>query len=117
MQVPINRVKLGQAASETMMLNLTTKPFYNNYSNLNYDAFINNLKKQKPFLAIVGLDKHTGFLLNNGKELYFVHSSYINRRGVVKQIALQSPELKSSNWRSVGFICNDNNFIKKWVFN
>ncbi len=117
MQFPINRIKYGQAASEITMLHLTNKNYYKIYSNLTYNNFINTLKAQKPFLAIVGLDKHTGYLLNNGKELYFIHSTYVNRKGVVKQIAAQSAELKSNKWRSVAFLTNDESFLQKWLKN
>jgi hypothetical protein len=115
MQVNIDRVKYGQAASEITMLHVTTRNYYKNYSNLSFEKFIQTLKNRPPFLAIIGLDKHTGYILNNGKELYFIHSTYVQRKGVIKQKAALSPELKSNKWRSVAFLTDDNNFIRKWL--
>jgi hypothetical protein len=115
MGVNINVAKYAQCGSDIMAKHLIDKKNYSNLSNLSFESFIKNLKSRKPFLAIVGLDFHTGYILNNGKELYFIHSSYINKRGVIKQIAAESGELKSSKWKSMGFITEDKKFIQNWV--
>jgi hypothetical protein len=115
MSVPVNIIKCGQAASDITMKTLIQKEHYKNYTGIPFAQFIKTLKARKPFLAMVGLDKHTGYLLYNGKELFFVHSSYINRRGVVKQVASESPELSTSKWKSVGYLTDDSTFLKKWI--
>jgi hypothetical protein len=113
--VPINVPKYAQCGSEVMMKHLVSKKHFALYNNLSFTAFINKLKSKGPFLAIVGLDFHTGYLLHTGKELYFIHSSYINNRGVIQQVAAESGELKSSKWRSVAFLTEDDVFLKKWL--
>ncbi len=115
MGINIDISKYAQCGSDIMTKHLIDKKNYINLSNLSFDNFIKTLKNKKPFLAIVGLDYHTGYILNNGKELFFIHSSYIKNRGVIKQIAAESKELLSSKWKTIGFISNDVKFMKNWL--
>jgi hypothetical protein len=115
MGVAIDIAKYAQCGSDIMVKHLIENKSYRNLSNLRFTDFINTLKSKAPFLAIVGLDFHTGYLLNNGKELYFIHSSYKNRRGVVKEIAATAAELQSSKWKSIGYITNDKKFMQNWL--
>jgi hypothetical protein len=115
MDFPIDIAKYAQCGSDVMVKYLVKKENYHLYNSLSYADFIKTLKSRRPFVGIIGLDFHTGYLLNDGKEVYFIHSSYKNRRGVVKEIALESKELASSKWRSVGFITEDEGFMKKWI--
>jgi hypothetical protein len=115
MGYPIDRVKYAQCASSQMMKYLVDSTHYKNYSPNSFDFFITKLKKKEDFLAVIGLDKHTGYLLKSNNQLYFVHSSYIGNRGVVKQIAQYSNELKGSRWRSVAFLTEDKFFLEKWL--
>jgi hypothetical protein len=117
MGIKIDIAKYAQCGSDIMTKHLIDKKNYTNLSNLSFDNFITTLKNKKPFLAIVGLDYHTGYILNNGKDLFFIHSSYINNRGVIKQIAAQSGELKGSKWKSIGYITDDKKFMENWLSN
>ena len=65
-------------------------------------------------IAIIGLDNHTGFLYNDGKELWFIHSSYVGTGAVAKEQASDNRILFSSTYKVVGFISQDNNFLRKW---
>ena len=108
----INRVKMAQCASETMIRSLTTK--IKNYSSLSFDAFIQDIKAKGIGLSIIGLDNHTGFLYFDGVELYFIHSSYVGEGKVAKEIASQNDILKYSKYKVVGFISHDEKFISNW---
>ena len=111
--VKINRVKMAQCASETMINSLTKKKV--NYSRFTFVEFIQKVKAKGKGLSIVGLDNHTGFLYNDGNELWFIHSSYVGTGVVVKERALQSHVLYSSTYKVVGFICQDTSFVRKWL--
>jgi hypothetical protein len=115
--IKLNRVKLAQCASGKIISALVQKENHKNFSNLSFPAFINEIKKEGKGVFIVGLNFHTGFLLNDGKELFFVHSNYIERKGVVKEPAESSAALKASKWRSVGFLTKDKLFLGKWLNN
>jgi len=111
--VRINRVKMAQCASETMINSLTKNKV--NYSSLSFNEFINKVKAKGNGLSIIGLDNHTGFLYNDGKELWFIHSSVAGTRAVAKEKARASSVLYYSNYKVVGFISQDAKFIKRWL--
>jgi hypothetical protein len=108
----INRVKMAQCASEQMINSLTTKK--ENYSRFSFSSFIARVKLMGIGISIIGLDNHTGFLYNDGTELYFIHSSFVGDGKVAKEIASENGILQSSKYKVVGFISKDENFIKKW---
>ncbi len=112
--VKINRVKMAQCASETMINSLTKKKV--NYSANSFTAFIEKVKAKGKGLSVIGLDNHTGFLYNDGKELWFIHSSVAGTGKVVKEKARSSGVLYYSKYKVVGFISQDANFIKRWLY-
>ena len=113
MQVNIHRVKMAQCASEQMINSLTNKKA--NYSRLPFQSFIEKVKQNGKGLSIIGLDNHTGFLYHDGEELYFIHSSYVGTGRVIKEIAQDNSILQNSNYKVVGYISQDAQFIKKWL--
>jgi len=63
---------------------------------------VNAVKEWGPGIYIVGLDIHVGFIVNTGGEVYLVHSSYVEPYTVVKEKAIDSLILSSSNYRVLG---------------
>ncbi|NOZ60846.1 MAG: hypothetical protein GXO74_04120 [Calditrichaeota bacterium] len=53
-------------------------------------------------IYVVGLDYYTGFIVNTGEQVWFIHSSYMEPLKVIKKLALESAILKSSNYRVFG---------------
>lgn len=113
--VKLNRVTIAQQASENIIKSLTTESFINRFRNVAIDKFVEEIFKLGAGLYIVGLDNHVGFILNDGNNVYFVHSSYLEPSEVVKEIALTSPILSSSKYRVVGKISADDSFLRKWL--
>lgn len=113
--VKLNRVKLAQLASEQMIRSLTTR--IEHYSSTNFASFIQAVKSKGEGISIVGLDNHTGFLYYNGKELYFIHSSYVGTASVAREIASENAILQYSKYRVVGYISHDPRFIQRWLSN
>lgn len=111
--VNLNRVKLAQQASETMIKSLTKT--VEHYPNCSFAEFIQKIKAKGVGLSIIGLDNHTGFLYYDGKELYFIHSSYVGTGRVAKEVASSNAILQYSNYKVVGFISRDKAFIKRWL--
>jgi hypothetical protein len=114
--VQLERVKLACAASEQMIKTLTTEDHIRRYSNYKIDKFCTDVKKHGKGLFVVGLDSHTGFLLNTGDSLFFIHAngySWADHK-VIKEVALKSPVLESSAYKVVGYLTDDADFLKKW---
>jgi len=95
----INRTYLAQQASSVMIKKLCKDiKYFNNRSDL--EKYI--LSKKKKQVYIVGLDFHTGFITRENKDNYFIHSSYIKNKGVVKELTTTSHALNASKTFMIG---------------
>lgn len=110
---PIQRIKMAQCASLVMIKSLTNKLDY--FSNSPYDEFIQKVSSRGKGLYVIGLDCHTGFLYHDGKELFFIHASYLGERQVVKEKAALNSILKQSKFKVVGYLSLDEKFISRWL--
>jgi len=63
----------------------------------------------------VGLDNHTGFIYNDGNEVYFIHSTFIGTRNVQKEIAATSRILEKSKYKVLGKISADEKVLNRWI--
>ncbi len=115
MGVKIDRVKLAICASSVMMKTLVPDQKLKNLSGLSYDAFNTELTKLGKGVYIIGLDFHTGFIVNDGANNWFIHSNYIGRKGVTKEVVLQSAALKASKTRWLVSLTGDRDFLYRWL--
>ncbi len=113
--VRVQRVSLAQQASENIIKSLTTTTFIKRFHNAPIEKFVADVKNQGEGLYVVGLDNHVGFILHDGNEVWFIHSSYIEPSEVIKEKAVESPILTASKYRVLGKISADNQFILKWL--
>lgn len=102
--IPLQRIKLAQSASQVIIRKLCTKESIHIYSNAPLNQFVDAVSKMGYGLYIVGLDYHTGLLLNDGQQVWFIHSSYIKPAKVVCEKANESIVLNSSHYRIIGKI-------------
>lgn len=96
----INRVKMAQCASEQLVK--TTCTDLKRYSNKPIGDFVNDILSKGYGLYIVGLDNHTGFIFNDGKEVWFIHSGVYPPACALKEKAISSVTLINSGYRVVG---------------
>ncbi len=115
MGLKVNRRKLSVCASSQMMKSLVPQQPLKNLSRLSYPDFNEELKKYGKGVYIIGLDFHTGFIVNDGKENWFIHSNYINRKGVTMEAVMNSAALQSSKTRWIVSLTNDKYFLPKWL--
>jgi hypothetical protein len=111
----VQRARLAQQASENIILSLTTEPHIKRFRRIPIGEFVKTVKDWGPGIYVVGLDIHTGFIVNDGDEVYFVHSSYVDPFMVVKETALDSKILQTSAYRVLGRITADDEFIQSWL--
>jgi len=100
--LPVNRVRLAQCASkklieETCVGNKT-------YWNQSLPDFVETVKQKEAGLYIVGLDYHTGFILNDGNDVYFIHSGVYSPRCALRERAIESKTLQNTKCRVLGKI-------------
>jgi hypothetical protein len=115
MGLKINRRKLSVCASSPMMKSVVPKQPLKNLSQLSYPDFNEKLKEYGIGVYIIGLDYHTGFIVNDGKENWFIHSNYIGRKGVTKEAVMNSVALKSSKTRWIVSLTGDKDFLQRWL--
>lgn len=97
------------------MKELTSSKSIMNISSLDYDEFTNLIKSYGKALFIAGLDFHTGFIMNDGNEVWFIHSNYIMKAGVMKEKVKESLALKSSKTRYITCLSNNEKFLRSWL--
>ena len=111
----IARVKLAQCASEQMITSLIQSKYISRFSNIAMEDFIQAIKNQGAGLYLVGLDNHTGFIYNDGKDIYFIHSTFLGTRNVQKENAATSGILKQSKYKVLGKISSDEKVLDRWI--
>jgi hypothetical protein len=113
--LPIALAKLAQCASEQMITTLIQSKYITHFRNSTIEDFMQSVKSQGYGLYIVGLDNHTGFIYNDGNDIYFIHSTFIGTRNVQKDIAATNPILKQSKYKVLGKISGDEKVLERWI--
>jgi hypothetical protein len=113
--VGLARIKLAQCASEQMIRTLVQAKYIQRFSNVPMEQFLKAIRQQGYGLYITGLDSHTGFLYNDGTEIYFIHSNYTGTRCVIKEKAATSLVLTASKYKVTGKISADEKVLEGWV--
>ncbi len=112
--VKLQRSKLAQLASEEMIKTLVRKSDIHRFSNYKIDKFNSEIKKLGKGLYVIGLDNHTGFILNKNDSVFFIHSSGIYPYCVMKEYAPESKLLVHSKYRVVGKISTPTFLKEHW---
>ena len=112
----LQRTRLAQQASENIIMSLTTESYVKRFRRVAIDDFVSAVSKWGAGIYVVGLDIHTGFIVNTGEEVYFIHASYVEPYVVVREKATESKILGTSNYRVLGKVTADDVFIRKWLF-
>jgi hypothetical protein len=110
----IDRIRLAQQPSTYIIKSLVGRDHIKKFSNMPIDEFVDVIKNWGKGLYIVGLDLHVGFVLNDS-EVYFIHSTYVPPRKVLKEIAKESLVLEASAYRIVGKLTPNHELTRKWL--
>jgi hypothetical protein len=74
------------------------------------------LKAQpKNSVFIIGLDFHTGYIVKDSANSYFMHSYYANNQGVIKEKVEDSPMLQYNKYFMIGSLTANKKLLEKWV--
>lgn len=115
MGIQLNRRKLATCASSEMMRQLVPGQAFLNLSGLSPGKFCDELSSNKPGVYLIGLDYHTGLVVADGHAVWFIHSYFARNIGVIKENALHSPSLQSSNTKWLVSLTADRVFLRKWL--
>jgi len=111
----LNRSKLAQMPSEQMIKSLVAETHIQRFSNRPIGGFVEEIRKTGKGLYLVGLDNHTGFLVNDAAGIRFIHASGAFPFYVISEEALRSSILKKSRYRIVGRISEDKTTLQNWL--
>lgn len=108
----LNRFKLAQQYSHSIVNTLCSRVQLIQNDTAKLFSYINSQPNQ---LYIVGLDNHVGFISKEQNGIYFIHSSYLYPVTVVKEDAVKSEALLSSNLFVLGHFSENDEIIKSWL--
>lgn len=110
----IDRIRLAQLPSEELILGVCDPRDVRRFSDVPAPDFVEAVRRQGAGLYIVGLDNHVGFLVHDGQQVRFVHSTVVGKAEVVDEPALESGPLVFSRYRVVGRVLGDRAVVK-WL--
>lgn len=108
----IDRVHMAQQASSVLI-----KSYCSEIKTVQSVTALRNYLKDQPDSStfILGLDFHVGFVTKNKGELYFIHSNYINRQGVVKEKIEDSQALATNSFFMIGSMNANKARLSEWM--
>jgi hypothetical protein len=111
----IERAKLGQQASQVIIMTMTTDDQIKITSNSSIKNMEEIFKNRGDGLYIIGLDRHAGFVTVKGTTMTFVHSSYYTPPHSVCAEPLQGKNpFADSSYRVIGKIPSEES-LKHWI--
>ena len=110
----LNRYKLAQKSPEEEAKSIACGTTIEKLQNVTKQELKKYFLKQKDGIYFIGLDFHVGYIYKNNQEVHFIHSNYIENKGVMKETIENSKAIVSSKY-FIASITHNDNFIKKWL--
>jgi hypothetical protein len=111
----IPRVRWAQLPSETMIKEMTDGKEIKRYRFASISHIESQIKEWGDGLYVVGMDNHTGYIVNHDGRCSFVHSYYFNlSRGVTSERLDTNNPLRSSKYRVIGKVLTKE-MVEKWL--
>lgn len=111
----VNRFRLAQQPSANIIHTFLDKEDCTLAVGQKYEVFVEGLAEQPPGIYICGLDTHVAFIVNRSDGFRFIHSSGAKPWCVVDESPKEAGVLKRSNWRMLGNLTANPDFIRTWL--
>ena len=111
----LHRIKLAQQPSQTILNAFVPRREMHIRGGMDYTAFCAMVSSQPKGIYIVGLDKHVGFIVHDGTQLRFIHSSGSAPWCVVDESQEHAGALQRSSYRVIGNVTAQHATLKKWL--
>lgn len=111
----LNRIKLAQQPSQTILGAFVPRKDMTIRSGMNYDSFWELLLEKEQGIYIIGLDKHVGFLVHDGTQIRYLHSSGSAPWCVVDENRENAGSIKRSNYRVIGNLTAQEKTLENWL--
>jgi len=110
----LNRYKLAQKSPEDEAKVIACGTSIEKLQNVTKQELKKYFLKQKDGIYFIGLDFHVGYIYKKNQEVYFIHSNYIENKGVMKETIENSKAIVSSKYFITNITHNDI-LVKKWI--
>ena len=111
----LERVTLAQQPSEAIIRSLVGGTHIKRYSDVPIATFVDSVRGWGIGLYVVGLDCHVGFIICDGDDVHFLHSSYADPLCVLSESADEARILGASRYRVLGKLTGDPELARKWM--
>ena len=111
----VNRYRLAQQASQNIIYTFLDKKDCPITTGQDYEAFRKSMAERAPGIYICGLDTHVAFIVNGEDDFRFIHSSGARPWCVVDEAPNEAGVLERSNYRIVGNLTGNPEFIRTWL--
>ena len=111
----VDRYKLAQQASANMLRSFFPEESCALTVGMPYESFAEQVGRSEPGIYLVGLDTHVAFLVVEGNEFRFIHSSGSRPWCVVEERRDDAGVLQRSNWRMLGNLTADSKVLRRWL--
>lgn len=113
----IPRIKYAICPSLEMIKKASGNKSVENHSGKSSADLRTLLLSRGKAVYITGLDFHTGFIVCDGSEVFFLHSNFIKHEGVIKDPIIHSASFNSSKTCWLGCISSNEYFQNNWLVN
>lgn len=111
----LHRIKMAQQPSQTILKAFVPRADMHIHPKSDYSTFCAKVKTMETGIYIVGLDNHVGFIVHNGSELRFIHSSGGTPKCVVDEAEDEAAAIIDSSYRVVGNVTAQKPTIVNWL--
>jgi hypothetical protein len=111
----LNKSHLSTGTASVMIRSLCNPSSIKTIPNKKFENFMAYLQTQNDGVYIVGLDKHVGLITKHQHQIYFIHSRKPRTAGVIKELASESPSLKSSSGFVIGNLLENESLVIAWL--
>ena len=111
----VDRYKLAQQPSENILRTFLPEEACLLRVGEDFESYADRMQGMRPGIYIIGLDTHVGFIVNEGDNTTFYHSSGAGKRGVVEENRKSAWAIRKSNWRMIGGLTADAGVIRTWL--
>lgn len=113
----LHRFKLARQPSQTILKAFVPRDDMLIHVNMDYTKYCDKVRTMGKGIYIVGLDKHVGFIVHDGTQFQFIHSSGGAPKCVVDESQNEAEALQNSQYRVIGNVTAQKPTIEHWLTN
>ncbi len=110
----VHRIRLAQQPSQNILRTFLPRNQLKITVAVNYNNYMQSMRKRPHGIYIIGLDRHVGFIVHNAAGLRFIHSGGATHR-VVNESESDAQSIRHSRYRVIGNLTANAELLRKWL--